>query len=140
MEDKIQALVQNHTWRLVPRTSHKNIIGSKWVFRIKRKPDGSVDRYKARLVAKGFAQQSGIDYQETFSPVIKFTTIRLVLSIATHHRWPIKQIDISNAFLHDNLTDELYMEQPAGFHHPQYLDYVCRLQRSLYGLKQAPRA
>jgi hypothetical protein len=112
MREELNALIQNHTWTLVPRPKHTNIVGNKWMFRIKRHPDGTVNCYKARLVAKGYTQQSGIDYQETFSPVVIFTTVRAVLSIATTLQWTICQIDILNAFLHGQLQEEVYMDQP----------------------------
>jgi hypothetical protein len=140
MNSEFDALLKNHTWRLVPASKAKNLVGCKWVFRIKRKADGSIDRYKARLVAKGFHQQAGVDFSETYSPVIKPTTVRLVLSINLSSGWSIKQIDIQNAFLHGLLYEEVYMPQPPGFTHPQFPDHVCRLQKALYGLKQAPGA
>jgi hypothetical protein len=99
-----------------------------------------VDRFKARLVAKGFDQQCGIDYNETFSPVIKPFTIRVILCLAIHYNWSIRQLDISNAFLHGYLGETVFMEQPQGFVDKEYPHYVCKLQKSLYGLKQAPRA
>lgn len=117
-----------------------NIVGSKWVYRIKRKADGSVDRYKARLVAKGFHQQEGVDFWETYSPVIKPITIRTVLPIAVSSGWAIKQVDVSNAFLHGFLNETVYMSQPAGFVYPQLPNAVCLLKKALYGLKQAPWA
>jgi len=140
MSEEFNALIKNGTWSLVPSTPSLNIIGSKWVFRIKRKADGSVDRYKARLVAKGYHQQPGVDFDETYSPVIKPITIRTILSIATTAQWPIKQIDISNAFLHGFLSETVYMAQPPGFQHPQHPNAVCKLRKAIYGLKQAPRA
>jgi hypothetical protein len=140
MATEFNALLKNGTWILVPPRPSLNIVGCKWVFRIKRRADGSVDRYKARLVAKGFHQQSGLDYAETYSPVIKPVTIRTVLSLAMSYGWPIKQIDVSNAFLHGFLNETVYMAQPPGFEHPQHPKHVCLLKKAIYGLKQAPRA
>jgi hypothetical protein len=140
MNVEFDALLQNQTWSLVPSSTATNVIGCKWVFRLKRKADGSIDRYKARLVAKGFHQLSGIDYGETYSPVIKPTTVRLVLSLAISGGWHIHQIDIQNAFLHGTLSETVYMTQPPGFAHPQHPHHICKLQKALYGLKQAPRA
>lgn len=117
-----------------------NILPNKWVFKIKRHSDGSVERYKARLVANGFHQQEGVDYGETFSPVVKHSTIRLILALAINFGWSIRQLDVQNAFLHGYITDDVFMKQPTGFADPAYPNYVCKLRRSLYGLKQAPRA
>jgi len=122
------------------RPAHQKVIRNKWVFKLKQKADGSLDRYKARLVAKGFDQEAGVDFHETFSPVIKPATIRLVLALAVHFNWVIRQLDISNAFLHGHLEEEVLMEQPKGFEDPNYIDHVCLLHKSVYGLKQAPRA
>ncbi|CAH9123451.1 unnamed protein product, partial [Cuscuta epithymum] len=140
MSDEFNALIKNGTWTLVPRTGRENIIGCKWVFRTKRLPNGNIDRYKARLVAKGFHQRPGVDYTETFSPVIKPTTIRLVLSLAVSRGWLLRQIDVNNAFLQGNLYDEVFMLQPPGFVDPNKPTHLCRLHKALYGLKQAPRA
>lgn len=140
MSDEFTTLLRHGTWDLVPAPQNVNFIGNKWIFRIKRKSDGSIDRYKARLVAKGFHQRPGVDYNETFSPVVKPVTIRAVLSLALMHAWPLKQLDISNAFLHGHLEEPVYMSQPSGFVDPNFPNHVCRLRKSLYGLKQAPRA
>jgi hypothetical protein len=107
---EFDALLANGTWTLCPRPRHHNIVRNKWVYKVKRKQDGTVERFKARLVAKGFDQRSGIDFTETFSPVIKSTTIRVVLAIAVHFNWCIRQLDVSNAFLHGHLTEDVFME------------------------------
>ena len=110
------------------------------MYRIKHRADGSVECYKAYLVVKGFTQQKGIDYSETFSPVIKQATIRLVFIIMVSRNWKIHQLDIYNAFLNDILIEEVYMKQPSGFVDSTLPSHVCRLHKSLYGLKQALRA
>uniref|UniRef100_A0A2N9I5H9 Integrase catalytic domain-containing protein n=1 Tax=Fagus sylvatica TaxID=28930 RepID=A0A2N9I5H9_FAGSY len=140
MDEEIQALQTNRTWILVPRPANTNIVGSKWVFRTKYLPDGSIERLKARLVAKGYTQVPGLDYTDTFSPVIKATTVRVVLSLAVTNKWPLRQLDVKNAFLNGSLTEHVYMEQPPGYIDPRFPHHVCHLKKALYGLKQAPRA
>jgi hypothetical protein len=140
MEAEFDALITNRTWILVPRPPGTNIVGSKWIFKTKFRPDGSVDKHKARLVARGFTQQEGIDYHDTFSPVVKPVTVRLVLSLAVSRGWCLRQIDVSNAFLHGFLAEDVYMQQPRGFEDSRFPNHVCKLQRALYGLKQSPRA
>ncbi|CAM8888151.1 unnamed protein product [Rhodiola kirilowii] len=140
MHSELEALKKNATWILVPKPKDANLVGSKWIFRTKYKPDGSIDRYKARLVARGFNQRPGIDFFETFSPVIKPTTIRLVLSIAISRGWPIRQFDVDNAFLNGDLHENVYMSQPPGFRDTKYPEHVCLLKKAIYGLKQSPRA
>ncbi|GJW08305.1 putative RNA-directed DNA polymerase [Tanacetum coccineum] len=140
MKEEYDALMKNGTWSLVPRASTTNVVDGKWVYRLKRDKNGAIIRYKARFVAKGCRQQPGIDFHETFSPVVKSTTIRAVLSLAVTNDWPLRQLDIQNAFLHGNLKEQVYMKQPPGFIDPQRPNHVCLLHKSLYGLKQAPRA
>ncbi|KAF5785164.1 putative RNA-directed DNA polymerase [Helianthus annuus] len=140
MNEEFQALHKNGTWSLVPCVNNTNLVDCKWVYRLKRDAQGNVTRYKARLVAKGFHQQHGVDYHDTFSPVVKPTTIRVVLSLAVSHKWCMRQLDVQNAFLHGTLQETVYMKQPPGFVDPQRPNHVCLLHKSLYGLKQAPRA
>lgn len=140
MHDELGALHRNQTWTLVPSTADMNIIGSKWVFKIKRNPNGTINQYKARLVAKGFHQHPGIDFKETFSPVVKPSTIRVILSLAVSRGWDIWQLDIDNAFLNGHLRENVYMQQHDGFLDPSKPTHVCKLHKSLYGLHHAPRA
>lgn len=132
-------MLTNGTWSLVLVKPDTNIIGCKWVFKVKQRPDGSIERRKARFVAKGFNQQAGIDYNETFSPVVKPVTIRIILTIALSNNWPLRQLDVQNAFLHGDLTEVVYMKQPPGFVDSRFPHYVCRLHKTIYGLKQSPR-
>ncbi|CAM8909774.1 unnamed protein product [Rhodiola kirilowii] len=115
MADEFNALIQAGIWTLVPRQSTMNVLPNKWVFRIKRHSDGSIQRHKARLVANGFHQQEGLDFGETFSPIVNHSTIRLILALSVQFSWPVRQLDVQNAFLHGYLTDEVYMRQPRGF-------------------------
>ena len=140
MEQEFHALLRNKTWTLVPPPPRVNVIDSKWVFKVKKHSDGSIERYKARLVARGFRQRHGLDYEDTFSPVVKPTTIRLLLSIAVSRGWSLRQLDVQNAFLHGFLEEEVYMKQPPGFSDPDRPNNIYRLSKALYGLKQAPRA
>ena len=136
METEYQALLKNNTWELVPPSDAHHIIQSKWVFRTKFKADGTLDKYKARLVAKGFQQTPGLDFSETFNPVIKASTIRIIFTLAVSRNWDIQQIDINNSFLNGDLREDVFMAQPAGFADSTKPTYVCKLHKALCGLKQ----
>jgi hypothetical protein len=140
MQAEYDALMRNKTWHLVPPQAGRNLIDCKWVYKVKYKADGSIDHHKAQLVAKEFKERLGIDYDDTFSPVVKPATIRLILSLAVSHGWVLRQLDVQNAFLHGILEEEVYMKQPPGFIDPVFPSYHCKLDKTLYGLKQAPRA
>ena len=137
MNSEICSLNENETWTLEQLPSGRKAIPCKWVYKIKQNPDGSVERYKARLVIKGCSQRKGVDYGQTFSPVVRASSIRALISIAASQKMVLTQFDVSTAFLYGELEEEIYMEQPEGFNDGS--GRVCRLKRSLYGLKQAPR-
>lgn len=139
MDEEYDALLRNQTWRLVSLPPGRHAIGCKWVWKRKTNPDGSTAKFKARLVAKGFHQKEGFDFNETFSPVIKPVTIRVILSVAASQNWSLRQVDVNNAFLNGSLQEEVYMQQPPGYECANK-SLVCKLDKALYGLKQAPRA
>ncbi|XP_016652730.1 PREDICTED: uncharacterized mitochondrial protein AtMg00820-like [Prunus mume] len=134
MHHEIAALQANHTWTLVPLLLHKCPIGCKWVYKIKLKPDGTLERYKTRLVAKGYSQVEGVDYRETFAPMAKLTTVCVLLSMAAVQGWHLHQLDVNNTFLNDDLEEDVYMTLPPGFGRKGETR-VCKLNKSLYGLK-----
>jgi len=140
INDEFNALIKKETWDLVPRPPDVNVIRSMWIFIHKEKSDSTFELHKARLVGDGAGQQVGIECGETFSLVVKPTTIKTVLSITTSRSWQIHQLDVKNAFLHDELKETVYMHQPLGFRDPKKPHHVCLLRKSRYGLKQAPRA
>lgn len=140
MNVEMEALEKNGTWELVRLPKGKKPVGCKWVYTVKYRADGSLERYKARLVAKGYTQTYGIDYLETFAPVAKMNTVRILLSLAANYGWDLQQFDVKNAFLHGELEEEIYMEVPPGYGKDLAANTVCKLKRALYGLKQSPRA
>lgn len=138
MAKELHALEQNSTWFLQPLPKGKKAVGCKWVYKVKMKPNGTLDKYKARLVAQGYTQTEGLDYHDTFAPIAKMTTVRCLLAIVAIKNWEIHQMDVDNAFLHGDLHEEVYMTLPKG-HPREGENLVCHLQKSLYGLKQASR-
>ena len=139
MKSEISSLHDNDTWELVPRPANKNVVGSRWVFKVKPNPDGTVNRFKARVVAKGFSQVHGVDYSEVFSPVVRYAGIRSLLAFANSNDLEVHQMDVTTAFLNGELDHEIYMQQPEGFVDENHPTYVCKLKKSIYGLKQSAR-
>ncbi|CAM8914090.1 unnamed protein product [Rhodiola kirilowii] len=140
MKEEMKSLMTNQTWTLVKKPEGKRVVKCKWLLRIKEgMNEGDLPRFKARLVAKGFTQKEGVDYTEIFSPVVKFKTIRIMLSLVAVYDLELEQMDVKKAFLHGELDEEIYMDQPVGFVDNRYPEHVCYLKKSLYGLKQSPR-
>jgi len=139
VQEEYNALMANNTWTLTSLPPGRKSIGCKWIFRVKENADGTINKYKACLVAKGFHQKYGCDYTESFSPIVKPVTVRLILTLAITNQWPLQQIDVNNGFLNDLLHEEVYMDPPPDFL-PFDSNLVCKLHKSIYGLKQAPRA
>jgi hypothetical protein len=138
MQEEYNSLLENQTWDLVPLPSGRKLVKCRWVYKTKSVADEQISRYKAKLVAKGFQQVHGIDYDETFAPVENMDSVCLALSIVAAKGWEVHQIDVKNGFLHNDLSEEICMEQPQGIMQDSYLVY--QLKKSLYGLMQAPRA
>ncbi|GLU00272.1 hypothetical protein SLE2022_176510 [Rubroshorea leprosula] len=140
MAEEIGSIERNQTWELTDLPEGHKTIGVKWIYKTKLKENGAVDKFKARLVAKGYKQEFGIDYQEVFAPVARMDTIRLVIALAAQNSWPIYQLDVKSAFLHGNLQEQVFVDQPPGYVKSGSEHKVYRLKKALYGLKQAPRA
>jgi hypothetical protein len=137
MYHELDMLCKNSTYKLVPLSAGRKAIGVKWIFKVKLNPDGSINKYKARLVAKGFRQKKGIDYYQTYAPVVKMASIRTILTVATANNLRVDQLDVESAYFNGEMDTEVYMEQLPGFIDKKHPNYVCRLWKALYGLKQA---
>jgi hypothetical protein len=136
----IKAREKNNTWELTNLPKGQKSIGVKQVYKPKLNADGNVGKYKARLVVKGYKQEYGVDYKEVFAPVARLDTIRLVISVAAQNLWSIYQFDVKSAFLHGELQEDVYVEQPLGYEKQGNEKKVYKLKKALYRLKQAPRA
>ena len=139
MEKEMESLHKNEVWDLVKLSKDRRAVGNKWVFKLKVGSNGSVEGHKARLVAQGFSQKYGVDYDETFSPVVRFESLQTVIARAVQNGLMLHQMDVTTAFLNGELEEEVYMRQPEGFAVKGQEDLVCKLKRSIYGLKQSPR-
>ena len=137
MDEEYDSLIENKTWSLVRLPSNRNAINVRWLFKIKQKGDGTIERYKARLVAKGFNQTYGVDYDETYAPVFKFTSLRTILTIGATLDMEIHQMDVKTAFLNGEIDTDIYINQPPGYEKDTIS--VCKLNKGIYGLKQSPR-
>ena len=133
MKEELDALSKNHTWDLVTLPLGKSVVGYKWIYKIKTRSNGSIERYKACLVAKCFTQEYGIDYEETFTSVACISSVRALLAVATASKWDIFQMDVKNTFLNGGLSEEVYMQPPPGLSVES--NKVCHIRRALYGLK-----
>jgi hypothetical protein len=140
MTEEYQSIMKNEVWEIVPRSKNKDGVSYRWLFKIKHVANGSIEKYKARFVARGFSHKEGIDYEETFAPVARYTSIRTIIALAAKMKWKLHQMDVKTAFLNDVTKEEVYIEQPQGFEVEGRKSHVCRLKKALYGLKQAPRA
>ena len=140
MQEEYSSIMKNDVWEVVPRPEGKSVVTSRWLYKVKHAADGSIEKFKARFVARGFSQVEGVDYEDTFTPVARYTSIRSIISIVAEMGWKIHQMDVKTAFLNGFIQEEVYIEQPQGFEVHGKESHVCRLKKTLYGLKQAPRA
>ncbi|MCO5566984.1 hypothetical protein L7F22_020667 [Adiantum nelumboides] len=134
MQSEYDALIENVTWTLCDLPPGKKAIGTKWVYKLERKPDGEIDRYKDQLVAKGYAQQKGIDYEETFAPTCRMTTVRFLCALAAYFGWDVHQSDIVTTFLNGDIFEEVYVTQPCNFVKKGQEDKLCKCHKALHGL------
>ena len=140
MYEEYESIMKNDVWDVVPTLEDKAVVTLKWIYKIKHGSDGSAKKFKARFVARGFSQKEGIDYDDIFAPVARYTTIRSIIALVATQGWSLHQMDVKTAFLHGVIKEEVYAEQPLGFKVQDRDTHVCRLKKALYGLKQAPRA
>ena len=139
VNSEIESILSNHTWELTDLPPGNKLLGSKWMFKRKMKPDGTIDKYKARLVVKGYREKEGLDYFDTYSPVTRITSIRMLIALAAVYDFKVHQMNVKTSFLNGELEEEIYIEQPEGFIVLGKEKKVCRVVKSLYGVKQAPK-
>ena len=137
MKEELKSMAENNVWDLVELPKGSKRVGCKWVFKTKRDSNGNIERFKARLVAKGYTQKDGIDYKETFSPVSKKDSLRIIMALLAQYDLELHQMDVKIAFLKGDIEEEIYMDQPEGFSMNGKDHMVCKLKKSIYGLKQA---
>ena len=135
MVEEYDSIVKNSAWEVVPRPVEKSVVGSIWIYKVNQAVYGSVEKYKARFLAQGFLQVEGIDYEETFTPVARYSSIRYILELSVQMGWHIHHMDVKIDFLNGVIEEEVYIEQPEGFEIFDSEFHVCRLKRALYGLK-----
>ena len=140
MTKEYESIMKNDVWEVVPRPQDKTVVTSRWLYKIKHVVYRSTEKYKARFVARGFCQKEGLDYDEIFAAVARYTTIHMIITLVASQGWNLHQMDVKTAFLHGSIKEEVYVEQPEGFEIYDRKSHVCRLKKALYGLKQAPRA
>jgi hypothetical protein len=140
MTKEYQFIIKNDVWEIVPRSKSKDVVSSKWFFKIKHSTNGSIEKYKTRFVARGFSQKEGIDYEEAFPSVAKYTLIRTIIALTAKMKWKLHQMDVKTTFLNGVIEEEVYIEKPQGFDVEDRKTHVCKLKKDLYGLNQTPRA
>jgi hypothetical protein len=136
MTEEYQSIIKNDVCEVVPRPKNKYVVYSKWIYKIKHATNESIEKHKARFLARGFSQKEGIDYEETFSPVARYTSIRTIIALAAKMKWKLHQMDVKTTFLNGVVEEEVYIEQPQGFEVEDRKNHVCRLKKDLYMLKQ----
>ena len=140
MTEEYQSIMKNDEWDIVPKLEDKSILSSKWIYKVKHAADRSIKKYKAIFVAIGFSQKEGIDYEEKFALVARYTSIRAIMALTSMMKWNLHQMDVKIAFLNGVIEEEVYIEQPQGFEAKNKVTHVCKLKKDMYGMKQAPRA
>jgi hypothetical protein len=140
MMEEYNSIMKNDVWEIVPRPEEKSVVTSRWIYKLKYAIDGSIEKYKDRFVYRGFSQVEGVDYDETFQSISRYTSIKSVISIETKMGWKILQMDVKTTFLNGLIQEEVYIEHQLGFEVHGRDSHVCRLKKELYWLKQAPRA